>query len=51
MIELPIEFKNRMKETLGDEYNDLSMFQIVGYSVAMGNANEKIKTQCTKMKK
>lgn len=36
-----------LKDTvaIGDEYNDLSMFQIVGYSVAMGNANEKIKAQ------
>ncbi|WP_202709235.1 HAD family hydrolase [Sporosalibacterium faouarense] len=31
---------------IGDNYNDLSMFQKVGRSVAMGNASEKIKEQC-----
>lgn len=32
---------------VGDNYNDLSMFRVVGRSVAMGNANEDIKEQCT----
>lgn len=32
---------------VGDNYNDLSMFRVVGRSVAMGNANEEIKEQCT----
>lgn len=32
---------------VGDNYNDLSMFQVVGRSVAMGNANEDIKERCT----
>jgi Cof subfamily protein (haloacid dehalogenase superfamily) len=32
---------------IGDSNNDLSMFQKVGYSVAMGNAKDDIKTVCT----
>ncbi|MES9740423.1 HAD hydrolase family protein, partial [Peribacillus frigoritolerans] len=32
---------------IGDSNNDLSMFQKVGYSVAMGNAKDVIKTACT----
>jgi Cof subfamily protein (haloacid dehalogenase superfamily) len=32
---------------VGDNYNDLSMFQVVGRSVAMGNANDDIKERCT----
>ncbi|WP_134683795.1 Cof-type HAD-IIB family hydrolase [Brevibacillus migulae] len=32
---------------LGDNFNDLSMLKIVGYSVAMGNAEEEIKQICT----
>lgn len=32
---------------IGDSNNDLSMFQKVGYSVAMGNAKDVIKTVCT----
>jgi Cof subfamily protein (haloacid dehalogenase superfamily) len=37
-----------LQETMaiGDNYNDLSMFQLVGRSVAMGNADEHIKAQC-----
>lgn len=31
---------------IGDNYNDLSMFKIVGRSVAMGNADDIIKAQC-----
>ncbi len=31
---------------IGDNYNDLSMFQRVGRAVAMGNADEEIKGQC-----
>ncbi|MED3687961.1 Cof-type HAD-IIB family hydrolase [Peribacillus butanolivorans] len=32
---------------IGDSNNDLSMFQKVGYSVAMGNAKDVIKAVCT----
>ncbi len=32
---------------IGDSNNDLSMFQKVGYSVAMGNAKDEIKEVCT----
>ena len=34
-----------LKDTIaiGDDYNDLSMFKVVGHSVAMGNANDMIK--------
>ncbi|WP_163099997.1 Cof-type HAD-IIB family hydrolase [Peribacillus alkalitolerans] len=32
---------------IGDSNNDLSMFEKVRYSVAMGNANEEIKAACT----
>ncbi|WP_080843762.1 Cof-type HAD-IIB family hydrolase [Cytobacillus gottheilii] len=31
---------------LGDNYNDLSMFKVVGRAVAMGNADDYIKSQC-----
>ncbi len=31
---------------IGDNYNDVSMFERVGRSVAMGNADEAIKKQC-----
>jgi Cof subfamily protein (haloacid dehalogenase superfamily) len=31
---------------IGDNYNDLSMFERVGRSVAMGNADDEIKAQC-----
>jgi hypothetical protein len=31
---------------VGDGYNDLSMMQYVGLSVAMGNAPHDIKTSC-----
>jgi Cof subfamily protein (haloacid dehalogenase superfamily) len=31
---------------IGDNYNDLSMLQVVGHSVAMGNAPEDIKAAC-----
>jgi Cof subfamily protein (haloacid dehalogenase superfamily) len=31
---------------IGDNYNDLSMLQVVGHSVAMGNAPEEIKAAC-----
>ena len=30
---------------IGDDYNDLSMFKVVGHSIAMGNANEDIKAE------
>ena len=29
--------------SIGDDFNDLSMFEKVGLSVAMKNANEKVK--------
>ncbi|WP_261130065.1 Cof-type HAD-IIB family hydrolase [Bacillus sp. Marseille-Q3570] len=32
---------------IGDNYNDVSMFELAGYSVAMGNAEEDIKKLCT----
>lgn len=37
-----------LEETMafGDNYNDLSMFERVKYSVAMGNADENIKSIC-----
>lgn len=31
---------------LGDNYNDLSMLEVVGHSVAMGNAEKEIKDAC-----
>lgn len=40
---LNIELKDTVG--IGDDYNDLSMFKVVGYSVAMGNANDEIKKQ------
>ncbi|MEW9500913.1 Cof-type HAD-IIB family hydrolase [Jeotgalibacillus marinus] len=39
-----IAMKNVM--AIGDNYNDLSMMEKAGYSVAMGNAPEDIKEQC-----
>ncbi|WP_102273530.1 Cof-type HAD-IIB family hydrolase [Cytobacillus massiliigabonensis] len=42
-----IEMKDTM--AIGDNYNDLSMFKLAGLSVAMGNADENIKTQCDKV--
>jgi len=37
-----------LQETMaiGDNYNDLSMFKLVGRAVAMGNAHDNIKAQC-----
>jgi len=32
---------------IGDNYNDLSMFQVAGISVSMGNATQEIKNQST----
>lgn len=31
----------------GDYNNDISMFEVVGYSVAIGNASEKVKSHAT----
>ena len=31
--------------SIGDDYNDLTMFAVTGYSVAMGNANDEIKSK------
>lgn len=31
---------------IGDNFNDLSMFKKVKYSVAMGNAKDDIKKEC-----
>lgn len=36
-----IELKNTI--AIGDDFNDLDMFKVVGHSVAMENANENIK--------
>ena len=38
---LKIDLKDSV--ALGDSYNDLSMFEVVGHSVAMGNVPEDIK--------
>ena len=40
-----INLKNVM--VIGDNYNDLSMMKKAGYSVAMGNAPDDIKEQCS----
>jgi len=32
---------------IGDNYNDLAMFKVAKVSIAMGNADEEIKNQCT----
>ncbi|MFD2044823.1 Cof-type HAD-IIB family hydrolase [Ornithinibacillus salinisoli] len=42
---LQIDMKDVM--ALGDNYNDLSMLTMAGRGVAMGNADEVIKEQCT----
>ncbi|GEB76896.1 Cof-type HAD-IIB family hydrolase [Sporolactobacillus inulinus] len=34
---------------IGDNYNDLSMFDVAGVSVAMGNANDEIKNYCDRV--
>lgn len=39
-----IDLKDVM--AFGDNFNDLSMLTIVGYSIAMGNAEDEIKKQC-----
>ncbi|MCO7125072.1 Cof-type HAD-IIB family hydrolase [Sporolactobacillus shoreicorticis] len=36
---------------IGDNYNDLSMFEVAGVSVAMGNANDDIKAVCDRVTK
>lgn len=36
---------------IGDDYNDISMFQEVGYSVAVGNANEEVKSYANEITK
>ena len=38
---LKIDLKDSV--AIGDSYNDVTMFEIVGHSVAMGNASEDIK--------
>ncbi len=43
--ELGIDLKEVM--AIGDNYNDVSMFELAGYSVAMGNAEEDIKKLCS----
>lgn len=42
-----------LKDTvaIGDDYNDLSMFKVVGHSVAMGNANDMIKNAADEVTK
>lgn len=41
------------KETIGigDDFNDIAMFQVVGYAVAMGNANDKVKQYANEITK
>lgn len=34
---------------IGDNYNDLSMFEVAGISVAMGNADDIIKSKCSRV--
>lgn len=34
---------------IGDNYNDLSMFEVAGVSVAMGNADDEIKAVCDRV--
>lgn len=38
---LNIDLKNTV--AIGDDFNDISMFKVVGYSVAMENANDEVK--------
>ena len=38
---LNIDLKDTI--SIGDDYNDVSMFEVTGFSVAMGNANEEVK--------
>lgn len=38
---LNIDEKNTI--AIGDDYNDISMFKVVGYSVAMGNSSDEVK--------
>lgn len=42
-----------LKETIaiGDDYNDISMFKVVGYSVVMDNANDNVKKYSNKITK
>lgn len=35
--------------SIGDNYNDLSMFEVSGVSVAMGNADDVIKSKCDRV--
>lgn len=42
---LNIPFENVIG--IGDNYNDLSMFEVSGISIAMGNADDEIKRKCT----
>ena len=38
---LDIDLKDTI--SIGDDYNDVSMFEVTGASIAMGNANEEVK--------
>lgn len=42
---LILQFKIDLKRTVvfGDNHNDISMFQVAGLSIAMGNAEEELK--------
>ena len=40
---LKIDIKDTV--SIGDDYNDISMFNVTGLSVAMGNANEDVKSK------
>lgn len=42
---LGVDLKESM--AIGDSFNDLSMFNRVGFSVAMGNAKEELQRQCS----
>lgn len=40
---LKIDLKDTI--SIGDDYNDISMFDVTGFSVAMGNANDDVKSK------
>ncbi len=42
-------FKNNEVVCIGDNLNDMAMFEIAGLSIAMGNASDKIKESCDKV--
>ena len=40
---LNIDLKDTI--SIGDDYNDVAMFEVTGFSVAMGNANDEVKSK------